>query len=156
MVPISRNYYHDGTVVEVLLFVGGGGVQVYRVYVYIRTRAFHGSSIWQSVGSFKKCWQLGCGGVRRELGWGFARWAIPGGFQLVLDRSDSQLRHNTDKTPKISKIKKVVGSGSKLQGSFEINTGDDSRWFGVKILFTGGTRGHTLKSRGFISHCWQF
>ena len=68
------------------------------------------------------------GGSGRELNdEAFARWMIPGGFQLGLDRSDTQLRHNTDKTPKISKIKKVVGSGSKLQGSFEINTGDDSR-----------------------------
>ena len=65
----------------------------------------------------------GSGGSYGEA---FARWMIPGGFQLGLDRSDTQLRRNS-KTPKISKIKKVVVSGSKLQGSFEINTGDDYR-----------------------------
>ena len=51
------------------------------------------------------------GGPGRELNdEAFARWMIPGGFQLVLDRSDSQLRHSSDKTLKISKIKKIVGS----------------------------------------------
>ena len=35
------------------------------------------------------------------------RMMILGRFQLVLDRSDTQLRHNTDKTAKFRKIKKL-------------------------------------------------
>ena len=76
------------------------------------------------------------------------RIANPGGLHPVLGCSDTQLRHNSDKTPKISKKLKVVGLVQKLQGYFGIITEDDSSNFEVKIFITEVTRGHTLKSRG--------
>ena len=65
------------------------------------------------------------------------RIANPGGLHPVLGRSDTQLRHNTDKTPKVSKNKKLSDwpkNFDRVTLKSSQVTGNDSRRFKIKHL----------------------